>query len=161
MEIRPARRGDAAALRAIDVATWSPDVTPAPGPGAPAGVAGVLVAIADGTVAGYVKLGRPTPLESNRHVFEIQGLAVHPDRQGRGRAQALLEAAADDAVARGARKLTLRVLGPNARARRLYEAFGFVTEGVLRQEFLLAGRYVDDVQMALDLSPRARPGAGR
>jgi hypothetical protein len=48
-------------------------------------------------------------------------------------------------------KVTLRVLGHNVGARRLYERCGFVPEGVLRGEFLLEGRYVDDVLMACDL----------
>jgi RimJ/RimL family protein N-acetyltransferase len=46
------------------------------------------------------------------------------------------------------------VLETNTRARRLYEAAGFEVEGVLRDEFLLAGRYVDDLLMARDLTPR-------
>jgi RimJ/RimL family protein N-acetyltransferase len=43
------------------------------------------------------------------------------------------------------------VLGTNPAARALYEAYGFVVEGVQREEFLLDGRYVDDVLMALQL----------
>jgi RimJ/RimL family protein N-acetyltransferase len=43
--------------------------------------------------------------------------------------------------------MTLRVLGHNAAARRLYEGCGFVVEGVLPGEFLIEGRYVDDVLM--------------
>jgi RimJ/RimL family protein N-acetyltransferase len=65
---------------------------------------------------------------------------------------ALVDAAVREARARGARRLTLRVLGPNMAARGLYEAAGFVVEGVLPEEFLLDGRYVDDVLMALDLT---------
>jgi RimJ/RimL family protein N-acetyltransferase len=42
----------------------------------------------------------------------------------------------------------LRVLGPNKAARQLYATCGFATEGVLREEFLLNGRYVDDILMA-------------
>ncbi len=40
------------------------------------------------------------------------------------------------------------MLGHNAPARRLYERCGFLTEGLLAEEFLLDGRYVDDVWMA-------------
>jgi RimJ/RimL family protein N-acetyltransferase len=63
----------------------------------------------------------------------------------------LVEAAVTHAAGRGARKVTLRVLGPNEGARRLYERCGFVVEGVLRGEFELAGRLVDDVLMAYRL----------
>jgi RimJ/RimL family protein N-acetyltransferase len=65
--------------------------------------------------------------------------------------RALIDAVAAEARAGGATRLTLRVLGPNAAARRLYESAGFVVEGVQRGEFLLDGEYVDDVLMALDL----------
>ena len=66
-----------------------------------------------------------------------------------------MAAAVREAGSRGARRLTLRVLAPNTAARGLYEACGFTVEGVLREEFLLEGRYVDDVLMALDLGPGA------
>jgi RimJ/RimL family protein N-acetyltransferase len=35
---------------------------------------------------------------------------------------------------------------------RLYEQAGFVVEGVLKGEFFLDGKYVDDMLMALDLT---------
>jgi ribosomal protein S18 acetylase RimI-like enzyme len=153
--IRPATAADDTALHRLDVVTWSPDVSPAPRPPAarPFFRAGdrpgdVLVAEVDGAVTGYVKLGATTELESNRHVFAIWGLAVDPAYQGRGLGRALLDAAAREAAARGARRLTLRVHGPNAAARALYAACGFTEEGVLRGEFHLAGRDVDDVLMA-------------
>ncbi len=47
--------------------------------------------------------------------------------------------------------MTLRVLGLNTAARRLYERCGFRMEGVLREEFLLEECYVDDVLMARQL----------
>lgn len=166
MEIRPARSGDdAAALKALDAATWSPIVTPGPRPSAEAPFFGpdddpgnYLVAVLDGTVAGYVKLGPPTPLESNKHVLMIKGLAVDPARRRCGVARALIEAAAAEASKREARRLTLRVLGPNTGAQALYESCGFEVEGIQREEFLLDGQYVDDVLMARRL---ARPYAWR
>jgi len=108
----------------------------------------VLVAEVDGVPAGYVKIRPPTPLASNAHVQQIQGLAVDPALGRRGVGRALLEAAAAEARRRGARKLSLRVLATNTAAQRLYAACGFETEGVLREEFLLDGRYVDDWLMA-------------
>ena len=69
-----------------------------------------------------------------------------PRRLGAGRH--LVEAAVEEARKRGARKLSLRVLGGNTAARRLYEACGFVVEGILRDQFLLGDRYVDDIFMA-------------
>jgi ribosomal protein S18 acetylase RimI-like enzyme len=159
VEVRPAVPADESALARIDRATWSTLSSPAPPPGPEwtffndrVGVKDVLVAVVDGEVAGYVRLGRPTPVEASDHVVTLNGIAVDPARQRRGVGRALLEAAAREAVARGGRRLTLRVLGPNASARALYESVGFVVEGVQREEFFLDGGYVDDVLMALDLT---------
>lgn len=115
----------------------------------------VLLAVLDDQVAGYIKLGPVTPLAANAHVLGIKGLAVDPARRGQGLGRRLVAAAIREAGARGARRLTLRVLAPNTPARGLYEACGFRVEGVLREEFRLEGRYVDDVLMALDLGPGA------
>lgn len=60
----------------------------------------------------------------------------------------LVAAAVDEALSRGARKVSLRVLAPNVRARRLYEACGFTVEGFLRREFLLRDEYVGDLFIA-------------
>ena len=98
-------------------------------------------------LVGYVRLGFPTPLDCNAHVRQIQGLAVAEEARGRGVGRALVRAAVDEARRRGARRLTLRVLGHNTPARKLYEAEGFVVEGILPEEFLLDGAYVDDVFM--------------
>ena len=114
--------------------------------------ADVLVAERDGSAVGYTALGRPTPLECNRHVLHVQGLAVDPAVQRQGVARLLVEAAAAEATRRGARKLGLRVLGGNTGARALYASCGFVVEGVLREEFRLGGRFVDDVLMARPLT---------
>ncbi|MYX40122.1 GNAT family N-acetyltransferase, partial [Streptomyces sp. SID89] len=61
--------------------------------------------------------------------------------------RALLRAAREEARRQGARRITLRVLGHNTPARRLYESEGYAVEGVLPGEFLLEGAYVDDVLM--------------
>lgn len=164
--IRPARATDGDLLRDLDAATWShlhavtappsPDtpffddrhrtddylVAELPAAGDPAGPARVV---------GYVCVVPPTSLSANAHVRQIQGLVVAPDARGAGVARALLRAAAEHARAAGARRLTLRVLGHNEAARRLYESEGFAVEGVLPEEFLLDGAYVDDVLMGRTL----------
>lgn len=156
--IRTAVPADGPRLTALDLATWSPQVTPAPRWAEDADFfaarlpADVLVADQDGVPAGYVVLGRPTPLESNRHVLQVAGLAVDPAAQGQGVGRHLVEAVIEEAGRRGARRLTLRVLGGNTAAQALYASCGFVVEGVLREEFRLAGRFVDDVLMARTLS---------
>ena len=154
VEIRPARLTDETAIKQIDLVTWTTDSSPAP-PSPPDQpffdrnqLADVLVAEADGQVIGYAILRQGVPIPSHRDVLEINGLAVDPAHQGHGAGRRLVAACAEQARRRGARKLTLRVLGINDRARRLYESCGFQIEGVLRDEFYLGGQYVDDVLMA-------------
>lgn len=110
-----------------------------------------LVAEVNRRIVGYVRLGFSTPLASNTHVRQIQGLAVAAEVRGRGVGRALIRAVTEEARRRGARRLTLRVLGHNTPARKLYESEGFVVEGILPEEFLLAGEYVDDVLMGRSL----------
>ena len=112
---------------------------------------------ASGGLAGYVALGRALVLESNR-LLEVSASRSIRRSAVAGSGRLLVGAAVREASARGARRLTLRVLAPNAAARRLYESCGFEVEGVLREEFWLGGRFVDDVLMALNLSSASRAG---
>jgi len=157
--VRAARAEDEAGLAGLDAASWTPasgfpsvmerghdpfftfftDDSP---PQAH------LVAELDGRLAGYLRLKPVTKLPESAHVLGVAGLAVAPGDRRRGVASALLAAAEQQARARGARKLSLRVLSTNAPAMRLYERLGFRPEGVLRDEFCIDGRYLDDVIMA-------------
>ncbi|MGW6796357.1 N-acetyltransferase family protein [Streptomyces chartreusis] len=157
--IRIALPDDEEELSLLDRRTWSHlhAVTPRPQPPyspffderhAPGDH---LVAELDRRIVGYVRLGFPTPLASNAHVRQIQGLAVSDEARGHGVGRALIRAVVEEARRRGARRLTLRVLGHNTPARMLYESEGFVVEGVLPEEFFLEGGYVDDVIMGQTL----------
>ncbi|MGW6918659.1 N-acetyltransferase family protein [Kitasatospora sp. NPDC054939] len=155
LTIRPARVEDEAGLSELNRAAWSwlSDVAPQPEAGAAVfderhAPEQFLLAVLGERIVGYVRVVPPTPLASNRHVRQIQGLAVDASVRGRGVGRALVEAGCTAARASGARRITLRVLGHNAPARRLYERCGFVVEGSLTEEFLLDGRYVDDLWMA-------------
>ncbi|GGW81008.1 N-acetyltransferase [Streptomyces lucensis JCM 4490] len=158
-QIRSARPDDDGELSALDRATWSPvhAVTPEPEPPYPPffderhSPDGYLVAESDEGLLGYVNIAHPTPLASNAHVLAIQGLAVSEQARGRGVGRALIRAAVEEARRRGARRLTLRVLGHNKPARALYESEGFTVEGVLPGEFHVGGEYVDDVFMGRSL----------
>lgn len=156
--IRPATTDDDDALRRLDLLTMTGVASPAPSrsPEAPFFGRGrepgdLLVAEDGGTLVGHVELEQQYPVPSHTHVLTIGGLAVDPAVQGRGIGRSLLEAGIAMAGERGARKVTLRVLGGNTRARSLYEGCGFVVEGVLRAEYVIDGRDVDDVLMALEL----------
>ena len=157
--IRHATLDDEDALGLLDRATWSTLHAVGPRPQQPYepffddrfGPRDHLVAELDGALVGYIRLGFPTPLAANRHVRQIQGLVVAEEARGLGVGRALLRAVGDEARRQGARRLTLRVLGHNTPARKLYESEGFVVEGVLPEEFLLDGAYVDDVFMGRSL----------
>jgi RimJ/RimL family protein N-acetyltransferase len=162
--VRGATLADDAGLAAIDARTWSTlhSVQPPREAGAaffsPHGDPGrCLVAELDSRLAGYIRLVPPTDLVCNAHVRRIQGLAVDLWARGRGGARVLLDAAVAQARRQGALRITLRVLGHNAPARRLYESAGFAVEGVLPGEFLLDGAYVDDVLMGQPVGFDGRP----
>jgi ribosomal protein S18 acetylase RimI-like enzyme len=160
MRIRTARADDAAGLAELDAAAWSaesgfPSITQRiPGPFFASDNPPVdhLVCEIDGTVVGYLRLRPATSLPENAHVIGIFGLAVAPAARRLGAASALLAAAEQRARASGARKLSLRVLGTNQPAIRLYARLGFEREGVLREEFLIDGGYVDDLLMTKHLT---------
>jgi len=158
LTIRRAVDSDEAALAVLDRNCWSlqTDVSPQSEPGQAFFGAwrrpeDVLVASEPGAVVGWLKLAPPTPLASNSHVQQIQGLGVDPARRRAGIARALLAARVDLARRQRAHKVSLRVLGTNDPARRLYKSAGFVVEGVLTDEFFLGGRYVDDYLLAMPL----------
>ncbi len=152
--IRPATPDDDDRLAYVDAAAADPGTYVVPpksgerffGGGTVPGE--ILVGELDGRIVGYVKVRPPTPLPSNAHVLQVQGLAVAPEARRRGVARMLLAAAAEEARRRGATKLSLRVLGSNPSAQALYRSCGFEVEGVLRGEFRIDGVEVDDVLMA-------------
>lgn len=159
--IRPAVEQDDAALREVDRATWSSLTSPAPVPdwstrphffGPDRGPEGFLVAVLDGRVIGFVGLHQQIGTPAHAHVLTIDGLGVLPSVRGRGVGRALVEGALARAEEQGVWKVGLRVLGHNHEARRLYERCGFEVEGILRGEFHLDGRDVDDVLMARRLA---------
>jgi ribosomal protein S18 acetylase RimI-like enzyme len=165
VQVRVARASDEAQLVRLDNTAWSPQsgfpsVIRQAGPVfffAESPPQAHLVAEINGTVVGYIRLRPASPLPENAHVIGVFGLAVAPDARHRGVGTALLTAAEQHARARGARKLSMRVLSTNPDAIRLYTGLGFEREGVLRDEFLIEGRYVDDVLMSKHLGGPAAP----
>lgn len=159
--LRLGRAADDAALARLDADTWSTVHAVVPRPehplgsffgGGRAGPEQHLIAELHGEPVGYLRLLPPVPLPANAHVQAVMGLVVADRARGRGLGRALLRAAVARARELGARRVTLRVLGHNAPARRLYESEGFVVEGVLPGEMYLDGRYVDDVLMGRTLT---------
>jgi GNAT superfamily N-acetyltransferase len=90
-----------------------------------------------GRTAGYacVREGPPPPCVTGEAPVEVLRFYVVQDFHGTGVAQALMDACADDARARGGRTLWLGVWEQNPRAIRFYKKWGF--EDVGGQTFML------------------------
>jgi diamine N-acetyltransferase len=101
----------------------------------------------DGALVGFVYLNNIDWFARNA---EFGILIGERSRHGKGLAREALSLVADYAFeALNLHKLYLRVVAFNKRALRLYRAFGFVDEGVQRQQAYLRGRYYDVVWMGL------------
>jgi len=95
--------------------------------------------------AGFVVDGRPGDaggaIAGNLNVFARAygvtelGMMVAAGRRGEGIGSALLQAAIDWSRAQGAHKISLEMWPDNDAARGLYEKFGFVDEGFLRDHY--------------------------
>jgi RimJ/RimL family protein N-acetyltransferase len=117
-----------------------------------------VVAERDAQIIGHALL-EPLGMEALAHVLSLT-IVVHPGHLGQGVGTVLMKHLLDWARQRpGLLKVELRVREGNHRARRLYERFGFVEEGILRQRIRLPdGQLIGDVFMAwFAASPLADP----
>lgn len=106
-----------------------------------------VVAIQDGVVVGWCDV-LPTHGEARAHVGTL-GIALLPRARHCGIGAKLMEAAIARAWAKGLSRIELTVRTDNAKAKALYEHFGFTTEGTNRRAFLVDGEYFDTYTMAL------------
>ena len=90
----------------------------------------------------------PKPRPAMRH-SGVLGMGVIESYRGRGVGRALMDATLRAAWKTGLTRVELTVRVDNPRARRLYESFGFVVEGVSRNHMLIRGEYADSYLMAL------------
>ena len=114
-----------------------------------------LVAEDGGRIVGHAML-EPMSLRAVSHVFRLT-IVVHSGHWRRGIGTLMMKALTAWATeAPAAHKIELSVRSSNEPAKRLYEKFGFVEEGRLRNRIRLAdGGFVDDVTMAWFPKPRA------
>lgn len=88
--------------------------------------------------------------------FQIDNLAVLPDRRRSGIGMLLIRTALEEARGRGAARALLEVRASNRAARHLYEKNGFLHIGT-RRDYYREPRE-DAHVLALDLAPRFCPG---
>lgn len=104
-----------------------------------------IVAVADGRLIGSLALWRePNPV--TRHIASL-GMLVAEDWRGRGVGSALLAEAFRWARWAGVEKVGLTVYPHNERARRLYDKFGFMEEGILVGHSKKRYGYEDEIVM--------------
>ena len=106
----------------------------------------LLVAVVAGQLVGILGFNS-RPLVRLRHQGEF-GIGVLQDFWGRGIGGALLSSLCDWADSVGIVRISLIVAADNVRAIKLYEHFGFVTEGRLRKDVKLSDGFHDSLLMA-------------
>jgi L-amino acid N-acyltransferase YncA len=106
----------------------------------------VFVAERDGEIVAWASLNAFNPRPAYAHVADVS-IYVERDSRGRGVGRQLLAAVVDAARALAYHKLVLAAFPTNARGMALYEALGFRTVGVYREQGQLDGRWVDVVVM--------------
>jgi ribosomal protein S18 acetylase RimI-like enzyme len=87
-----------------------------------------LIALVDDAVIGWCDI-TPASFEGMRHVGRL-GMGVKADCRGKGIGKGLLKAALNRAFKQGLERVELEVFRSNDAAVRLYEAHGFLREGV-------------------------------
>lgn len=90
---------------------------------------------------------------SVKHRAEF-GVVVHDDFQNIGVGSLLTEIMIELARDLDLRKVTLEVFSSNLRGIHVYEKYGYVKEGVLRDHYFFRNRYYDVVLMGLYLDDR-------
>lgn len=105
-----------------------------------------FVAVRDGRVVGWCDI-LPKSRPTRRHTG-VLGIGVIASCRGQGIGRALITKTIEAACAQGMTRIELTVRTDNIRAIRLYEHLGFATEGVLRRDLLIDGRYCDSLLMA-------------
>ena len=111
----------------------------------------VLGAYVDGILVGTVGLSRGDSPKTQHRGF-IWGVYVAKEQQGQGIGRHLMvEAIARARNVPGLAIVVLAVVTANDAARKLYVSLGFQTYGIERRAMLVAGKYLDEELMALDV----------
>jgi RimJ/RimL family protein N-acetyltransferase len=106
----------------------------------------VIVAEADGDLAGYVELAGGSFRRNWATAHVVIGVVAAAS--GKGIGAGLLRQARDWAARHGLHRLELTVMAHNHRAASLYQRMGFCIEGRRVECLLVDGRFVDELYMA-------------
>lgn len=109
------------------------------------------VAEHDGVTVGFANAGMSRDDDALGSVGEVYALYVDPDCQNRGIGRNLLGHVVRDLTSHGFHAATLWVLADNASARGFYEAAGWHTDGVDRDE-VIGGASVSEVRYRRELA---------
>ena len=111
----------------------------------------ILVAEEQGALIGACTFGSSRDPDAPASTAEIYSLNVDPAAWGQGAGRALLGAATNRLARLGSSRVTLWVIDGNARARALYERFGFAGDGGERTTSDLIGVPLREVRYGLSL----------
>jgi ribosomal protein S18 acetylase RimI-like enzyme len=106
-----------------------------------------FVALVDDKVAGWCDV-LPKPRPAFRH-SGVLGMGVAEAFRGNGIGTSLIDTALRAAREKGMHRVELEVRADNARAIKLYQKFGFNTEGHMRHYMKINGKYYDCLLMAV------------
>lgn len=106
-----------------------------------------IVALINQLPVGSIDFHPATSKPASKYTWTF-GIGVTQKYQSAGVGGQLLEHLKQLAKEAGVHKLHLRVLETNPRAIQFYKKHGFEIEGILKDEFFLAGMFVADYQMA-------------
>lgn len=104
------------------------------------------IRLKDGTYIGQVSINKIDWVAKTARLFMV----ITPKQQGKGYAvTAIQEAQRKAFLMLGLNKLYIIVRYDNEKGRHLYKRCGFETEGILREEYFVNGKYYDMVRMSI------------
>lgn len=116
----------------------------------------VIVAVVDGSVAGYASYGPYRPFAGYRETVE-HSVYVDPAMHRRGLGKLLLQAIVDRARDAGLHVMIGGIAADNDASIKLHEKLGFVQTGLLPQVGMKFGKWLDLAFLQLMLDDRKAP----
>ncbi|MDH6365763.1 ribosomal protein S18 acetylase RimI-like enzyme [Enterococcus sp. PF1-24] len=107
----------------------------------------ILVAKEGDQVLGFINYHHPSKMAAHSKQW-ILGIGVAAEAQGKGIGAKLITALIEKAKQEGIKKISLRVMETNPRAKAFYLRRGFQEEGFLKNEFWLDNHFVGDYYLA-------------